>query len=133
MLARRCDIGLLPVIGSFAHNRHLSNTNSKAHTQIASKIEILRTLGARGLHAPHPDGRPKAGKTSGLHEAKAGKTSGLRSLRAVGSFYQPSAGRLDGQRVDLWHPGRVDLAPILLGINKGASSLKYKISKQCLS
>ena len=27
------------------------------------------TLGARGLHAAHPDGRPKAGKTSGLHEA----------------------------------------------------------------
>ena len=27
------------------------------------------TLGARGLHALHPDGRPKAGKTSGLHEA----------------------------------------------------------------
>ena len=29
----------------------------------------FHTLGARGLHAPHPDGRPKAGKTSGLHEA----------------------------------------------------------------
>ena len=27
------------------------------------------TLGARGPHAPHPDGRPKAGKTSGQHEA----------------------------------------------------------------
>ena len=25
--------------------------------------------GARDLHAPHPDGRPKAGKTSGQHEA----------------------------------------------------------------
>ena len=27
------------------------------------------TLGARGLHAAHPDGRPKAGKMSRLHEA----------------------------------------------------------------
>ena len=26
-------------------------------------------MGARGLHAPHPDGGPKAGKTSGQHEA----------------------------------------------------------------
>ena len=25
-------------------------------------------MGARGLHAPHPDGGPKAGKTSGQHE-----------------------------------------------------------------
>ena len=29
-----------------------------------------------------------------------------RALRAVRSFCQPSAGRLDGQRVDLWHPGQ---------------------------
>ena len=29
----------------------------------------------------------------------------LRSLSAVRSFCQPSAGRLDGERVDLWHPG----------------------------
>ena len=37
----------------------------------ANKMFIiwLYTLGARGLHAPHPDGRPKAGKTSELHEA----------------------------------------------------------------
>ena len=28
----------------------------------------------------------------------------LRSLRAVRSFRQPLAGRLAGQRVDLWHP-----------------------------
>ena len=37
----------------------------------ANKMFIiwLYTLGARGLHAPHPDDRPKAGKMSGLHEA----------------------------------------------------------------
>ena len=44
------------------------------------------TLGARGLHAPHPDGRPKAGKTSGLHEAN--EVSEM--LVASGLWFQPS-------------------------------------------
>ena len=32
-------------------------------------VVVVVTLGARDLHAPHPDGRPKAGKTSGQHKA----------------------------------------------------------------
>ena len=52
------------------------------------------TMGARGLHAPHPDGRPKAVRTSGQHEANE-----------VSEDQQPSAGRLDGECLDLWHPG----------------------------
>ena len=57
----------------------------------------VHTLGARVLHAPHPDDRPKAGKTSGLHEAKAGKTSGLHEANEVSEvlvasdlWFQPS-------------------------------------------
>ena len=34
------------------------------------KKRLLSTLGVRGLHAPHPDGWPKAGKTSRQHKVK---------------------------------------------------------------
>ena len=43
----------------------------------------MGTLGARGLHAAHPGGRPKAGKTSGLHEAN-------EVLVASDLWFQPS-------------------------------------------
>ena len=62
----------------------------------------LITLGARGLYAPHPDGRPKADKTSEQHETNEMSevlVCSFRSLRADRSFLQPSAGRLDGERV----------------------------------
>ena len=37
--------------------------------QVITGSVLTVTLGARGLHAALPDGRPKAGKMSGLHEA----------------------------------------------------------------
>ena len=58
--------------------------------------------GCQRLHAPHPDDRPKAGETSGQHEANEMSKPVLRSFRsfrAVRSFCQPSAGRLDGEHI----------------------------------
>ena len=48
---------------SLSHSRHL-----QCYLEIRY-IHVHPTLGARGLHAAHPDGQPKAGKTRGLHEA----------------------------------------------------------------
>ena len=46
-----------------------TNVLVRTMSNIFKSYNELSTLGARVLHAPHPDGRPKAGKTSGRHEA----------------------------------------------------------------
>ena len=56
---------------------------------VKPKLNVLfvnLSLGARGLHAPHPDGRPKAGKTSGLH----GANEVSEVLVASDLWFQPS-------------------------------------------
>ena len=54
---------------------------------------------AKGPHAPHPDGRPNAGKARPF-----------RSLRAARSFCR----FLDGERVDLWHPGKLKHISVII-------------------
>ena len=58
------------------------------------------TLGTRGLHAAHPDSRPKAVKTSGLHEVS-------EVLVASDLWFQPSFPSQNltlelSQRCDSW-------------------------------
>ena len=55
------------------------------------------TLGARGLYAPHPDGLPKAGKTSGQHEANE-VSDFTHFFRFVLSARLPPFGRPSGWR-----------------------------------
>ena len=82
---------------SLSHSRHL-----QCYLEIRY-IHVRPTLGARGLHAAHPDGRPKAGKTSGLHEAN--EVSEV--LVASDLWFQPSFPSQNltlelSQRCDSW-------------------------------
>ena len=47
----------------------LSDTNVTSKYSGLETEGVKITQGARGLHAPHPDGWPKAGKASGQYEA----------------------------------------------------------------
>ena len=112
---KKCDFGKLFNIRKITKNVMQSSFGLTRNSQYILYLKIislkssplssvsqflrLSTLGARVLHAPHPDGRP--GKTSGLHEAKAGKTSGLHGANEVSEvlvasdlWFQPSKNSL---------------------------------------
>ena len=68
---------------------------------------VTYNIGKTGLTRNHiADSIPESNFDSEMTVGTRGHSRpALRSLRAVRSFCQPLAGRLDGQRVDLWHPG----------------------------
>ena len=69
---------------------------------------VTCNIGKTGLTRNHiagsiPESNFDSEMTVGTRDHSRPALRSLRSLRAVRSFCQPSAGRLDGQRVDLWH------------------------------
>ena len=71
---------------------------------------VTCNIGKTGLTRNHiagsiPESNFDSEMTVGTRGHSRPALRSLRSLRAVRSFCQPSAGRLDGQRVDLWYPG----------------------------
>ena len=65
---RNSDAWVPPMSSHYIKPVTASVTLEQAWQVITGSV-LTVTLGARGLHAALPDGRPKAGKTSGLYEA----------------------------------------------------------------
>ena len=98
---------------------------------------VTCNIGKTGLTRNHiagsiPESNFDSEMTDGTRGHSRPALRSLRSLRAVRSFCQPSAGRLDGQRVNLWHPGYVNLGILRIGLLRKARARSFCVQR-CLT